>query len=191
MAYGDLSEFLPSGQGQQGTAQGQAYGATRAQYLSSMDQFYAQLEESSRQFDIEQELSEKQFEWQSGFSERQLEESTRLTELGLAQEKELTQEKYELEEEMFRSQLAQEGAQFKASLEFQKQSELFSQELATAQFGMEQYTTGLEGKLLEKELNLGQTTHGVYSNYMRKKRGINRGGGSTYGKRSPFKKPAW
>ena len=55
MAYGDFQTFLPSESlyKEPGMAlvAAKAEGAKRASYLSSMDQFYAELEEKTRQFD--------------------------------------------------------------------------------------------------------------------------------------------
>jgi hypothetical protein len=150
MAYGDLSQFLPSTE--EGTKldieRAKAYGSSRAQYLSSMDQFYEQLDESQRQFDIAQALQEKQFEWQSEFSERQLSQERELTEAAMLQERELTEEKYEIE----RTALEDQMEMFKAQMKFAKEQEKFSQELASDQFALQKYTTGLEAQLLEKEL---------------------------------------
>lgn len=75
MAYGDLSQFLPKAEGEKlNVAQAQAEATKRASYLSSMDQFYASLEETQRQFDIQQDLANRQFTWMSGFEETKLEQ---------------------------------------------------------------------------------------------------------------------
>jgi len=100
MAFGDLSQFLPSAEGDKlNVAQAQTEATKRASYLSSMDQFYEGLEETQRQFDIQQALSERQFEWMSGFEESKLEAETTLAEDRLAQEKELTLGSHAIERE--------------------------------------------------------------------------------------------
>lgn len=56
MALGDLAQFLPTEGGFKRPGQYErllkAEAAERAQFLSSMDQFYAQLNEAARQFDV-------------------------------------------------------------------------------------------------------------------------------------------
>lgn len=64
MAYGDYGSLLPGqatyrGPGQQFEVDRQA-ALQKGSYLSSMDQFYEQLEESTRQFDLSYGLQERQ-----------------------------------------------------------------------------------------------------------------------------------
>jgi len=71
MAYGDIGIFTPaesaySKPGMYGDAL-RAEAAKRANYLSQMDQFYAQLEESQRQFDEMLEFKESQWEEELAF----------------------------------------------------------------------------------------------------------------------------
>ena len=71
MAYGDIGAFTPaestySRPGMYGDAL-RAEAAKRANYLSQMDQFYAQLEESQRQFDEMLEFKESQWEEELAF----------------------------------------------------------------------------------------------------------------------------
>jgi len=71
MAYGDIGIFTPTESaytrpGTYGDAL-RAEAAKRANYLSQMDQFYAQLEESQRQFDEMLEFKESQWEEELSF----------------------------------------------------------------------------------------------------------------------------
>ena len=65
MGYGDFQTFLPSESlyKEPGMAlvSAKAEGAKRASYLSSMDQFYAELGEKSKQFDLAYGIEEKKF----------------------------------------------------------------------------------------------------------------------------------
>ena len=71
MAYGDIGVFTPAESAY--TRPGmysdalRAEAAKRANYLSQMDQFYAQLEESQRQFDEMLEFKESQWEEELAF----------------------------------------------------------------------------------------------------------------------------
>ena len=66
MAYADLSQFLPREGGFKQPGQFdrmlKAEASKRASYLSAMDQFYAQLEESGRQFDLDFGQRRKEFD---------------------------------------------------------------------------------------------------------------------------------
>jgi len=83
MAYPDYGALMPTEAlfsepgAYAGVLKGEAL--KRASYLSQMDQFYAELEESTRRFEKEYSLAEREFEfgmedtlWQHGFSEKTL-----------------------------------------------------------------------------------------------------------------------
>lgn len=56
----------------------EAEGTKQARYLSSMDQFYAQMEESKRQFDVTSGQRERFFEEEMAFKGEELEAETEL-----------------------------------------------------------------------------------------------------------------
>ena len=56
----------------------EAEGTKQARYLSSMDQFYAQMEESKRQFDVTSGQRERFFEEEMAFREEELESESEL-----------------------------------------------------------------------------------------------------------------
>lgn len=56
----------------------EAEGTKQARYLSSMDQFYAQMEESKRQFDVTSQQRERFFEEEMAFRGEELETETEL-----------------------------------------------------------------------------------------------------------------
>lgn len=70
MAYGDFASLLPAEAyytGPKGRMDvGRAEATKKAAYLSSMDQFYAQLEEMERQFDVTAGLQREAFEFETG-----------------------------------------------------------------------------------------------------------------------------
>jgi len=149
MGFGDLSTFLPRGEGEKlNTEQARAEGEKRAAYLSSMDQFYEGLEETQRQFDIQQALASRQFEWMSGFEEKKLTEETRLAD-----------ERLELER-----------TQFDADLKLRREEQNYMQWLYGEQTSMAWQKFDLEKRVLEKELGptgprapYGMATHSAFS----------------------------
>ena len=82
MALGEIGMFLPpeSAYGTPGAFSQalRAEATKRAAYLSDMDQFYAQLEESKRQFQETLSFKEKSWEEQLGLSRDQLEQQKQL-----------------------------------------------------------------------------------------------------------------
>ncbi len=66
MAYADLAQFLPQEGGFKRPGEFdrmlKAEASKRAGYLSAMDQFYAQLEESGRQFDLDFSQRRREFD---------------------------------------------------------------------------------------------------------------------------------
>ena len=119
MGYGDFQTFLPSESlyKEPGMAlvAAKAEGVKKASYLSSMDQFYAELGEKSRQFDLSYGLEESRF----GLSEKRF---------GLEGEKFVWEkERFERVEELERWREAQVSGRHSQAL--QAQSELAEERL--------------------------------------------------------------
>ena len=172
MAYSDLGVLLPTesqyGNPQAYTESIRAESNKQATYLSNMDQFYTQLEESKRQFDLNYSAREKEFEWTSGFQEKQLAHQTEVDTKTLAlkeREMVLTEQIKNKELQFAETQLGFQKEQL--GLETQKlQAELESlrantgiaqQQMALQEkLGMAQLTSKSEELALQKQLGLGQ-----------------------------------
>ena len=172
MAYGELSTFLPRAEGEVlDTERAKSEGASRAAYLSSMDQFYEQLEESARQFDIQQALSQRQFDWLSGFEETKLDEETRLAEERLELEGELGRGKLEIDRAVADSQSKYYDSQTelgrgrleieKQGMELQRNEQSYLQSYYNSQFQLEEKRFGLEEELADYKM--GGSNQGQYS----------------------------
>lgn len=107
MAYGEFGGLLPSEAYYSGPRGGidaaKVEAGKKASYLSSMDQYYAQLEETERQFDVMsafQEkrfgLEERKFEWEKEYREDWLKMQLRLGLAGPAASRYATQYQYKL-----------------------------------------------------------------------------------------------
>ena len=140
----------------------------QATYLSNMDQFYAQLDESKRQFDLNYSAREKEFDWTKGFEEKKLAHQTTIDTRKL--------ELQEKEAELMR-QIKEKELQFaETQLGFQKEQLGFEREKLTAELekmrqeiglaergmaleeklGMSRLDVEQEGLALQKQLGLGQ-----------------------------------
>jgi len=103
----------------------------RASYLSSMDQFYKELDESTRRFEKQYTLAEKEFEWTKEFTEEQAEWEREYKTSALEQEKYLREREIALGRSTLRAQTttqreAERGAmteeeEFSASTKFLKE----------------------------------------------------------------------
>ena len=188
MAYGDLQTFLPRAEGEVlDVERAKAEGASRANYLSEMDQFYEGLEESARQFDITQALAERQFSWQSGFEEKRL-----------GQERELTEQKMAIERTVADSQSRYYDSQAdlgKGELELARKEQGFLQDYYKKQFGLEEERFGLERELADYKMG-GSTGFQPGHKYSPTEMYYSRGNSSrldwAYGKnRTPTKTGNW
>jgi hypothetical protein len=145
MAYGDLQTFLPRAEGEVlDVERARAEGASRANYLSEMDQFYKSLEQSAKQFDITQALAERQFTWMSGFEEKRLD-----------QEKLLAEEKLEIDRLLGESQSRYYDAQVslgERELELAGKEQGFLQGYYKQQFALEERRFGLEEELADYKM---------------------------------------
>lgn len=121
----------------------------QATYLSNMDQFYAQLDESKRQFDLNYSAREKEFDWTSKFEEKKLS-----VESGFAERKLVLEEKAQ---ELTR-QIKEKELQFaETQLGFQKETLGFEREKLTAELEKMRQEIGLaeKGYALQEKLGLG------------------------------------
>lgn len=152
MAYGDLNTFLPRAEGEVlDVERARSEGASRANYLSEMDQFYEGLQESARQFDITQSLAERQFDWSSGFEERRLASETKIAEERMGLERYLG----EMQGDYWKSQSElgkMEVGIREKELEMKGKENEFLQSYFTSQLDMEKTRFGAESQLLMKEL---------------------------------------
>jgi len=163
MAYGDLQTFLPRAEGQVlDVERARAEGASRANYLSQMDQFSEQLEESARQFDLSQSLAERQFEWSSGFEETRLASETKIAEERMELDRylgELQGEYWESQTELGKMEV---GIREK-ELEMKGKEQDYLQSYYSSQLEMEKSRFGVESQLLMKELYPVENTYPMYS----------------------------
>ena len=134
----DLGQFLPRSTGRLDVERARAYGESRAAYLSSMDQFYAGLEESQRQFDIQQELKEKEFKWQTEFEEEKFEQARKEFRKEFRLRKRESEARLELGER---------------ELELREEESEWERELAEKEFDINKYLTSLQAQLLRQELS--------------------------------------
>jgi len=152
MPYGDLQTFLPRAEGQVlDVERARAEGASRANYLSQMDQFSEQLEESARQFDLSQSLAERQFEWSSGFEETRLAEETRIAD----EKMELDRYLGELQGGYWESQIELGKMEIgirEKELEMKGKEQDYLQGYYSSQLEMEKSRFGVESQLMIKEL---------------------------------------
>jgi hypothetical protein len=153
MAYSDLGVLLPteSQYGNPGayTEAIRAEATKQATYLSNMDQFYAQLDESKRQFDMNYSAREKEFSWTSQFQEKKL-----ATETGLAERRLVMEEK----QNDLVAQIKQKELQFaETNLGFEKERLGFEKEKLQAELESMRQQIGLKEKEfdLQRELGLG------------------------------------
>lgn len=129
----------------------------QATYLSNMDQFYAQLDESKRQFDLNYAAREKEFDWTSKFEEKKL-----TVESGFAERKLQLEEKAQ---ELTR-QIKEKELQFaETQLGFQRETLGFEKEKLQAELEKMRQEIGLarEGMDLQKTLGLGSLDVQRYS----------------------------
>lgn len=119
MAYGDLGFMAPREAYYTGPSRGvdavKVEATKRASYLSSMDQFYAQLEEMERQFDIGTRLAEERQEWTEEYGTRELD----IREAVTAWEQEFREKEFEWQEEYGEATLEQQMALGKMQSEAQ------------------------------------------------------------------------
>jgi len=152
MAYGDLNTFLPRAEGEVlDVERARSEGASRANYLSEMDQFYEGLQESARQFDVTQSLAERQFDWSSGFEDRRLASETKIAEERMGLEKYLG----EMQGDYWKSQAElgkMEVGIREKELEMKGKENEFLQSYYTSQLDMEKTRFGAETQLLMNEL---------------------------------------
>lgn len=152
MAYGDISAFLP---GESAYRTPGAYteamrleATKRATYLSQMDQFYAQLEESARQFDL-------------GFEIEQERLSLEKERFGLEQQYfGLAQEQLAWEKEYGEAKLGLEGRQLDISEKwYTGQLELGEKELDVKSKTLQMSEKELEmsERLAERELGIAES----------------------------------
>ncbi len=145
MAYSDLGVLLPT-ESQYGSPQAyseeiRAEAQQRATYLSQMDQYYTQLEESKRQFDLAYAAREKEFEWTSKFQETQLAEQARIEAERLAENK-----------RQFDAAQAAANAQFEWSSGFQERKLSYEQQYADKQLALEIRKADLQAQLTQKQI---------------------------------------
>lgn len=129
----------------------------QATYLSNMDQFYAQLDESKRQFDLNYSAREKEFSWTSQFEEKKL-----ATETGLAERRLVMEEK----QNDLISQIKQKELQFaETQLGFERERIGFEKEKLQAELDMMRQQIGLKEQefSLQRELGLGQLELGKFT----------------------------
>jgi hypothetical protein len=177
MPYSDLGVLLPTesqyGNPQAYTESIRAESNKQAQYLSNMDQFYTQLEESKRQFDLNYSARTKEFEWTSGFEEKRLAQQSDISNRQLAlQEKESTLKQQIAEKQLafqetelgFRKeQLGIETQKLQAELEalrantgIAQQQMALQEKLGMAQLSSKEQELGLQRQLGLGQLELGQ-----------------------------------
>jgi hypothetical protein len=172
MAYSDLGVLLPTesqyGNPQAYTEELRAESVKQATYLSQMDQFYTQLEESKRQFDLNYAARSKEFEWTSGFEEKKLAHQTEvdtrtlaLKEKELALTEQIKQKELQFAETQLgfqKEQLALEKERLQAELEkLRTETGLAQQSMALQEkLGMSQISVSQETLALQKELGLGE-----------------------------------
>jgi len=145
MAYSDLGVLLPT-ESQYGSPQAyseeiRAEAQQRATYLSQMDQYYTQLEESKRQFDLAYAAREKEFEWTSKFQETQLAEQSRIEAERLAENK-----------RQFDVAQAAANAQFEWSSGFQERKLSYEQQYSDKQLALETRKADLQAQLTQKQI---------------------------------------
>jgi hypothetical protein len=172
MPYSDLGVLLPTesqyGNPQAYTESIRAESNKQAQYLSNMDQFYTQLEESKRQFDLNYTARTKEFEWTSGFEEKRLAQQSDISNKQLAlQEKEFTLKQQISEKQLAfqetelgfkKEQLGLETQKLQAELEALRANTGIAQQSMALQerLGMAQLTSKQQELNLQQELGLGQ-----------------------------------
>jgi hypothetical protein len=145
MAYSDLGVLLPT-ESQYGSPQAyseeiRAEATQRANYLSQMDQYYTQLEESKRQFDLAYAAREKEFEWTSKFQETQLAEQTRIEAEKLAEN-----------QRQFNVAQAAANSQFEWSSGFQERKLSYEQQYSEKQLALETRKADLQAQLTQKQI---------------------------------------
>lgn len=105
MAYADYGALLPTEAlftepgAYAGVLKGEAL--KRASYLSQMDSFYAELDESKRRFDKEYSLAEREFEFESGQATREFDFMTEQAEL----DREFQTKAFETQTELTREEI--------------------------------------------------------------------------------------
>jgi hypothetical protein len=177
MAYGDLQTFLPRADTGSAldTERARAEGASRAQYLSSMDQFYEQLEESQRQFDIAQELAERQFEWTSAFEEKKLQQEYGLAERRVELEEMLGTRQADLLQEQIRAE--------RERLNLEKTQSQWERGFAEKQFGFESTFKTAESQFLRdlysEQQELEERRFQLEEDVLSKQYGLSSSGGTS------------
>lgn len=164
MAYGDLAVLLPHesqyATPEQATAAARAEAEKRASYLSQMDMFYTQLEESREQFEKNYAFREKEFEWQSGFEERRFEHSAEMDERRLLLEEEMA----DIDAEIARQDLKLREAQTeteKGRLEIAKSELELEKERLRETLGLERERLESDTEMRSRELALGRDQLGL------------------------------
>ena len=184
MSYSDLGVLLPTesqyGNPQAYTESIRAESNKQATYLSNMDQFYTQLDESKRQFEAQYAARTKEFEWTASFNEKQLAESSRLQEAKLAEQKRQFEASQKAIGEQFswtsafqEKQLAQKSLVENKSLELQEKESALKQQLAQKQLefqetemGFKKEQLGFESQKLQAELESLRTNTGIAQQQM-------------------------
>lgn len=182
MAYGDLGFMAPREAyytGPRGRTDVARVEATkRAAYLSSMDQFYAGLEESERQFDIGTRLAEERQEWEEEYGTRVLD----IEEAGLEWREEYGTRELDIRESIAKWTEEIQEREFEWRAEFGEAELDWRKELGQLQaetqltvarlgYGAQKYTArlGLEAKEMEFDWarEEAEMTKGFLEDYFR------------------------
>ena len=175
MAYGDFTAFAPSKSQYRHPGEfeqvAKAEAVKKATYLSSMDQFYAQLGESARQFDAGQEFKEEQLEETKyqfreslGFQEEELSERGRQFDVSTG----LSETQMEQQESQYARSLKEESRQFGDTMGLE-QEKLTSQESQfTRSLGLEEEKFESQEDFEQQRIDLAEDAE-AFSQGMSKK----------------------